>query len=135
MVTKSPLLIKFCISYGLQIAKLECYGIDKIGLSLILDYLSRQKQRTKIGSSYSSWYDIIRGVPQGSILGPLLFNIYINDLFFVIKLSEVCNFADDNTLYSSNKELELVFRNLESDLNNVLAWFNINSLKANPGKF
>ena len=65
----------------------------------------------------------------------MLFNIFINDLFYVITLSEVCNFADDNTLYSSNKELELVFRNLESDLNNVLAWFNINSLKANPGKF
>ena len=124
-----------CIPHDLLIAKLECYGIDKIRLSLILDYFSLRKQRTKIGSSYSSWYDIIRGVPQGSILGPLLFNIYINDLFFVIKLSEVCNFADDNTLYSSNKELELVFRNLESDLNNVLAWFNINSLKANPGKF
>ena len=49
----------------LLIAKLECYKIDKIGLSLILDYLSRHKQRTKIGSSYSSWYDIIRGAPQG----------------------------------------------------------------------
>ena len=124
-----------CIPHDLLIAKLESYGIDKIGLSLILDYLSRRKQRTKIGSSYSSWYDIIRGVPQGSILGPLLFNIYINDLFFVIKLSKVCNFADDNTLYSSNKELELVFRNVESDLNNVLAWLNANSLKANPRKF
>ena len=124
-----------CIPHDLLIAKLECYGIDKIGLSLILDYLSRRKQRTKIGSSYSSWYDIIRGVPQGSILGPLLFNILFNDLFFVITLSEVCNFADGNTLYSCNKELDLVFRNLESDLNNVLAWFSMNSLKANPGKF
>ena len=62
-----------CIPHDLLIAKLECYGIDKIGLSLILDYLSRRKQRTKIGSSYSSWYDIIRGVPQNSILGPLFF--------------------------------------------------------------
>ena len=50
-------------------------------------------------------------------------------------MSEVCNFADGNTLYSSNKELEIVFRNLETDLNNVLARFNINSLKANPEKF
>ena len=91
-------------------------------MSLILDYLSRPKQRTKIGSSYSSWYDKIRDIPQGLILGPLLFNIYIyiNDLFF-IKLSEVCNFADDYTLYSSSKESEIVFRNLETDLNNVLA--------------
>ena len=93
------------------------------GMSLILDYLSRPKQRTKIGSSYSSWYDKIRDTPQGLIFGPLLFNIYIyiyiNDLFF-IKLSEVCNFADDYTSYSSSKESEIVFRNLETDLN-VLA--------------
>ena len=53
----------------------------------------------------------------------------------MITLSEIYNFADDNTLYSSNKELEIVFRNLEFNLNNVSAWFNIKSLKANPGKF
>ena len=68
-----------------------------------------------------------------NILGPLLFNTFINDLFFVITLSEIYNFADD-TLYSSNKELEIVFTNLEFNLN-VSAWFNIKSLKANPGKF
>ena len=97
---------------------------------MILDYLSHRKQRTKIDSSYSSWYDIIRGVPQGSILGPLIYSF-----IFVVTLSEVCNFIDDNTLYNSNKKLEIVFKNLESDLNNVLALFNIYSLKANPSKF
>ena len=92
-----------CIPHDLLIAKLECYGIDKIGLSLIFDYLSRRKHRMKVGSSYSSCYDIIRGVTQGSLLGPLLFNIFINDSFFVITLSEICNFADDHTLYSPSK--------------------------------
>ena len=60
---------------------------------------------------------------------------YFHDLFFFITKSEVCNFADDNTLYSCNKNLKHVFSHLKYDLRNVLDWFKINSMKANPGKF
>ena len=109
-----------CIPHELLIAKLHCYGVNNISLKLLPYYLTNRKQRTKIGSSFSSWYDIDTGVPQGSILGPLLFNIFINDLFFSI--TKKSNFADDNTLYSSNKDLDHVFNNLYYDLNNVLDW-------------
>ena len=69
-----------CIPHNLLIAKLECYGVDKASLKLLLDYLTHTKQRTKIGLSFSSWCDINTGVPQGSILGQ--FDIFINDFFF-----------------------------------------------------
>ena len=84
---------------------LEAYGVGKAALNLISNYLSHRKQRTKIGSSYSDWYEIVRGVPQGSILGPLLFNIFINDLFLFIEKTNICNFADDNIIYSCNNNL------------------------------
>ena len=72
-----------CIPHDKLIAKLECDGIDKIGLSFILDYFSGRRQKAKISFSYSSWYDIVRGVSQDSILGPLLFNLLINYLFLL----------------------------------------------------
>ena len=88
---------------------------------------------TRTGSSFSSWCDINTGVPHRLILGPLLFDIFINDLFFSITKSEVCNFTGDNTLYSCIKNIEHVFSNLKYNLRNVLDWFKINSMKTNPG--
>ena len=88
-----------------------------------------------VGLALSSWCDINTSVPQGSILCPLLSDIFINDLFFSVKKSDVRNFADDNSLFCGDKSLDLVFLNFNNDLSNVMDWFKINSLKFNPGKF
>ena len=82
----------------------------------------------------SEWIDILTGIPQGSILGPLIFNIIINDLIVFIEKTDICNFADDNTLYKSSPSLSVVLNCLGHDITIVVNWFKVNSLKANPQK-
>ena len=89
-----------CIDHELLIAKLHAYGFDNDKLKFIYSYLKGRKQRTKINSSYSSFAEILFGVLQGSILGPLLFNADICDLFYEIDDLDFAIFADDNTPYS-----------------------------------
>ena len=92
-----------CLPRDLLIAKLETYGLDNGSLNLLLDYLTFRKQKTKVDSTYSKWSNIRRGIAQGSILGPLLFNIFINDIFMIIEQSDICNFADDNAHVEKGK--------------------------------
>ena len=76
------------LSHDLLIAKLKAHGFDMASLSLLKNYLANRKQRTKVGSSYSDWFEFLRRIPQGSVLGPLIFNISINDIFFEIQKIE-----------------------------------------------
>ena len=97
-----------CLNHDLMIAKLNAYGFSRSALNFILSYLSQRKQRVKINGSFSEWKTTSVGVPQGSVLGPLLLNIYINDMFMFISNSQICNYADDTT--SSIKTLSRLLK-------------------------
>ena len=124
-----------CITNDLLIAKLAAYGLDHCSLLLIYSYLSSRKQGVKVGSEFSDWLEIKSGVPQGSVLGPLFFNIFINDLLLEVKELEICNFADDTTIYTNGNNIANMILSLEEDLSNTLNWFRVNHMATNPGKF
>ena len=104
------------LSHELSIAKLKCYGLDQHAVKFIIIYLSNRYQCCKIKNTFGNWRKITAGVPQGSILSPLSFNIFLNDTFFFSKDASLGNFAGDSTLYAYNKELETVICNLRQDI-------------------
>ena len=122
------------INHNLLIAKLHAYGFDHRSLVYIYSYLSGRMHRTKVNNSFSSWAEITFGVPQGSILGPLLFNIYINDIFLFIIGTELANFADDNTPYAINDNVADLLNNLEHESSILIEWFSNNYLLMNADK-
>ena len=124
-----------CIDHNLLITKLNAYGSEKNSLELIHSYLTKLKQRTKVECAFSSWEMLLSGVPQGSFLGPLSFNIYICDMFFETPESiDFAGYADDNTPYTYSSKIEHAITNLQGALEKLFAWFSANHLVANAGK-
>ena len=104
------------INHDLLIAESETYGFSINALLFMLSYLKKRSQRVRINSSFSTWEEVIAGVPQGSILGPLLFSKFLNDIFYFENRAFVSNYSDDNVLYAFGSNLEEVKQNSSQDL-------------------
>ena len=123
-----------CLFHDFLLAKLEAFGFDINSLRLIYNYLNSRKQCVKIADNFSLFEEILFGVPQGSILGPLLFNIFICDLFLLNKNVDIASYADDNTPYAQADSIDGVIEKLETSAKDIFTWFRNNGMKANTDK-
>ena len=122
------------INHGLIIAILHAYSFSTDALEVLSSYLQDRWQRVKINTTFSSWTQFLEEVPQGSVLGPIFFNIYINDIFFALKGVDICNFVDDRTPYVCNSNLKSVIETLEHNSELAIAWFEMNYMNRNTDK-
>ena len=114
-----------CLPLSLLIAKLHAYGFDKTSIEYLKDYLNHLKQKIKINMTFSNWTNILHGVLQGSILGPLIFNVFLCDLFLFKPNIDLICYADDNTpLAMGSSQLSVA--------ESVTLWFRNNCMKMNP---
>ena len=123
-----------CLDHESLIAKLNAYGFNRPALLFVHNYLDSRKQRVRVIGSFSMWTKTFLGVPQGSVLGLLLSNIYLNDLFLFLEETEVCNYADDTTIFTCGPNVENVVAKLENDALALSEWFPSNLMKLNEDK-
>ena len=111
------------IYHGLLLANLKTYGFSKLALSFMCSYLKNRRQRVQINNKFSSFKEVIAGVPQSSIDRRLLFNLFINDLFFFICFSALSNYPDDNHLFATGTDIQLIKQMFLSDFMTVITGF------------
>ena len=118
----------YTISYSLLLKKVKAYGFSDQALSLLQSSLCNIFQRSTINVSFSSWNEVVTGVAQDAILGPLLFNIFFNGIFLFISKCQLCKCADDKTLYKLRKYMQKIKNGLEMGFMNLhnftkITWF------------
>ena len=117
-----------------MLAKLKAYGFTGDALELMTAYLLGRRQRVKLDGAYSSWRTMTTRVPQGSLLGPLLFNMYVNDLNCFVSNTCLRLYADDTTEYASDVSPMVLQCVINSDLSVLSRWFELHYLKINATK-
>ena len=122
------------INHDLLLAKLHAYGFSINALNLMCSYLKNRKQRVQINNNFSATKSVIAGVLQGSIDGPLLFNLFINDLVLFLTETMLSNYTDDNNLFSIGRDLNKVKDTLAKDFGIVTNWFYENFMVLNSKK-
>ena len=124
-----------CIPHDLVIAKFYAYGLSEETTTFFYSYLNRTGQRVRISDIRSSLQVLISGVPQGSILSPIVFNIFLNDLLEILKNSDVYNFADEITVSIASKIRDTLLETLKNESESAVNWFRNNNVIENPDKF
>jgi hypothetical protein len=122
------------IDHTILLSKLEFYGIRGIALDWFRDYLRERKQYVSYNGKQSQTLNITCGVPQGSVLGPLLFIIYTNDLPDCINRANTILFADDTTIYTSSSDIQYMYNVMNENLERLTDWFRANKLSLNITK-
>ena len=124
-----------CNLHNLLIAKLYAYGLSEEKTTFFSSYLKRRGQRVRIDDVVSYLQVSITGVPQVSILVPILFNIFLNDLLEVFKSCDIYNFADDNTISVASKNRDTLLQTLKNQSELAVNRFRNNNMIVNPDKF
>ena len=123
-----------CVQHPTLLEKLSSFGVEGGAIEWFKSYLTGRKQRVLANNVYSSFQTVTQGVPQGSVLGPLFYILYTNDITNIIKNCNVAMYADDTVIYTANHNFENSMRKMRCDVNALSSWCEANGVKMNTDK-
>ena len=123
-----------CVQHSVLLDKLEKFKVGEEVLTWVRNYLENREQRVLANGIYSGYQNITQGVPQGSVLGPLLYILYANDLTDVLTNCKIAMYADDTVIYTAEDNFKVSVSNLQKDLDSLAEWCNVNGLSVNTQK-